>query len=180
MTESLNGIPRVDPTSKPTMMRRVAGRVLATPAGSAVHRRLIAPLDSRLMHLTDGRLHFGKGTMPLVLLRTTGAKTGVPREVPLAYFTDGDDVILVASNYGQAKHPSWYYNLLKDPSCTLFADGHSDRAGEFIARATEGADHDRLFALAERYSSNFHSYAVHTSGIRAIAVLRLSPVVSSP
>ena len=106
MTDLLNGIPRVDPTSKPPMMRRVVGRILATATGSAIHRTFMAPLDTRLMHLTGGRVHFAKGTIPLVLLRTTGARSGVARDVPLAYFTDDDDVILVASNYGQTKHPS--------------------------------------------------------------------------
>jgi deazaflavin-dependent oxidoreductase (nitroreductase family) len=175
MGDLLNGIPRVDPTSKPTMMRRAAGRILATTTGSAIHRMFIAPLDTRLMHLTGGRVHFAKGTMPLVLLRTTGARSGVERDVPLAYFTDGDDVILVASNYGQTKHPSWYYNLLKNPKCQLFADGRSDSGGSFIARPTDGAEHDRLFALVERYSSNFNWYAANTNGIRTIPVLRLTP-----
>jgi len=95
--------------------------------------------------------------------------------VTLAYFTDADDVILIASNYGQAKHPSWYYNLLKNPRCELFADGRNDSGGSFVARPTEGADHDRLFALMERYSPNFSNYAANTDGIRAIPVLRLTP-----
>ena len=175
MTDLLNGIPRVDPTSKPTMMRRVVGRILETATGSAIHRMFMAPLDTRLMHLTGGRVHFAKGTIPLVLLRTTGARSGVARDVPLAYFTDDDDVILVASNYGQTKQPSCYYNLLKNPKCQLFADGRSDSGGSFIARPTDGADHDRLFALIERYASNFHSYAANTNGIRTIPVLRLKP-----
>ena len=175
MGDLLNGIPRVDPTSKPTMMRRAVGRLLATKTGSAIHRKLMAPLDDRLMHLTRGRMHSAKGTIPLVLLRTTGAKSGVKREVPLAYFTDGDDVILVASNYGQAKHPSWYHNLMKTPECELFADGRTDSGGRFIARPTEGADHDRLYALVEQYSANFKNYAINTDGIRTIPVLRLTP-----
>jgi deazaflavin-dependent oxidoreductase (nitroreductase family) len=175
VTDLLNGIPRVDPTSEPPMMRRAVARVLATTPGSAIHRMFIAPLDTRLMHMTDGRFHLAKGTIPLVLLRTTGARSGVERVVPLAYFTDGDDVILIASNYGQAKHPSWYYNLLKTPNCQLFADGRSDSGGSFIARPTDGADHDRLFALGERYASNFTSYAENTNGVRTIPVLRLMP-----
>jgi deazaflavin-dependent oxidoreductase (nitroreductase family) len=175
MTDLLNGIPRVDPTSKPTMMRSAVARILATTTGSAIHRMFIAPLDTGLMHLTDGRVHLAKGTIPLVLLRTSGARSGVERDVPLAYCTDGDDVILVASNYGQAKHPSWYHNLLKNPKCQLFADGRRDSGGAFIARPTDGADHDRLFALAERYACNFTSYAANTNGIRTIPVLRLTP-----
>ncbi len=128
----LNGIPRVDPTSKPTVMRREVARILTTKGGTAFHRVLMAPLDRRLMQLTGGRVHLAKGTIPLVLLRTTGARSGVERDVPLTYFTDGDDVILVASNYGQANHPSWYHNLLKNPKCTLFADSRSGSGGSFI------------------------------------------------
>jgi deazaflavin-dependent oxidoreductase (nitroreductase family) len=135
----------------------------------------MAPLDGPLMRLTKGRLYSGKGTVPLVVLRSTGAKSGIPRDVPLGYFTDGDDVILIASNYGQAHHPSWYYNLLKNPHCELFAEGRTDQGGRFVARRTEGADHDRLFELAAGYASNFASYAVKTDGVRAINVFRLSP-----
>jgi deazaflavin-dependent oxidoreductase (nitroreductase family) len=175
MTDLLNGIPRVDPTSKPTMMRRSVARVLGTKLGAAIHRVLIAGLDARLMHMTDGRFHLAKGTIPLVLLRTKGARSGVERVVPLAYFTDGDDVILIASNYGQGKHPSWYYNLLKNPNCQLFADGRSDSGGSFVAYPTDGADRDRLFALGERYVSNYTSYAENTNGVRTIPVLRLMP-----
>jgi deazaflavin-dependent oxidoreductase (nitroreductase family) len=109
------------------------------------------------------------------MLCTTGAKSGARREVTLAYFTDGDDVILIASNYGQEKHPNWYYNVLKNPRCELFADGRTDSGGGFVARPTEGADHDRLYALMERFSTNFTKYATNTDGIRAIPVLRLTP-----
>ena len=157
------------------MMRRAVSRILATKVGSTIHRTFMAPLDTRLIHLTRGRIHLAKGTFPVVLLRTTGAKSGIQRDVTLVYFTDGDDVILIASNYGQVKHPSWYYNLLKNPRCELFADGRSDSGGSFVACSTEGADHDRLFALAERYFTNFTSYAANTDGIRTIPVLRLTP-----
>lgn len=156
-------------------MRRAVGRLLSTKPGSAIHRSIAAPLDAPLMRLSRGHFHFAKGTVPLVLLRTTGAKSGVQRDVPLGYFTDGDDVILIASNYGQAKHPSWYYNLLKHPKCQLFADGREDRGGSFIARPTQSEDHDRLFGLAEAYISNFKTYAENTNGIRSIPVLRLTP-----
>lgn len=156
-------------------MRRAVSRLLTTGLGSAIHRVVISPLDAPLMRLSRGRVHFAKGTIPLVLLRTTGARSGVQRDVPLGYFTDGDDVILIASNYGQAKHPGWYYNLLKHPKCELFANGRSDSSGSFVAHPTDGADHDRLFALAERYASNFATYAANTNGIRTIPVLRLTP-----
>lgn len=60
----------------------------------------------------------------LVGLRSTAAKSGAQRKVALA-FTDGDDVILIASNTGQAKNPNWYHNLLNYPECELLPDGTS-------------------------------------------------------
>ena len=126
------------------------------------------------MKVTRGRIRLNIA-VPIVVLASTGARSGERREIPLAYFTDGDDVILIASNYGQAHHPSWYYNLLKNPQCQLFPDGRTDGGGHFVARPTEGADHDRLFALAKGYASNFASYEVKTDGVRAINVFRLSP-----
>ena len=177
VTDLLNGIPRVDPTAEPPWTLRAVARILSTRPGSAVHRHVMAPLDGPLMRLTHGHVHFGKGTIPLVVLRSTGAKSGISRDVVLGYFTDGDDVVLIASNYGQARHPSWYYNLLKNPHCQLFSEGRTDHGGHFVARLTVGEDHDRLFALAEGYASNFASYAVKTEGVRAINVFRLSPHV---
>lgn len=174
MADLLNGIPRVDPTQRHTWIRRFAGRVLGTRGGSGFHRKVAAPIDAQLLRLTGGRVSSTFNMVPLVVLRTTGAKSGARRDVPLLYFTDGDDVILIASNYGQAKYPSWYYNLLKHPECELLTDGR-DRGGRFVARLTEGDDRDRLYALAEGYFANYASYATRTDGVRAIPVLRLTP-----
>ena len=103
MAELLNGIPRVDPTRRPHGWRRALLQVAATKPATALHQKLIAPIDGPLMRLTRGRVNLSLGAMPLMILRTTGAQSGMPRETPLAYFTDGDDVILMASNYGGTK-----------------------------------------------------------------------------
>lgn len=169
--ELLNGIPRVD-AKQPTAAQRVVGRLLAFKPVSAAHRVVAAPTDRLLMRVTRGRMSTALGAAPLVMLRSIGAKTGAARDVTLAYFTDGDDVILIASNYGQTKHPSWYHNLMKNPHCELFARG---RGGRFVARPTTGADHDRLFALAEHAYGNFRQYKANTDGLRDIPVLRLTP-----
>lgn len=59
---------------------------------------------------TRGRLKLS-ANLPMVVLTSVGARSGEHREVPLAYFTDGDDVVLIASNYGGTRHPAWYHNL---------------------------------------------------------------------
>ena len=83
----------------------------------------------------------GLSTAPLLC---TGAKSGQPRVLQLTYFHDGPDPILVASNYGGAKHPQWYHNLKAHPECE-FGDER------FVAtEVTDPDDYARLFGLAEQ------------------------------
>ncbi len=175
MADLLNGIPRVDPNSGPIGLRRLIARIPTTRLGAAIHRTLFAPVDARLMRMTGGRVSSVFGIVPLVVLRTTGARSGAQRETPVGYFTDGDDVILIATNYGRAEHPSWYHNLLKHPQCELLPDGVEGRAGRFVAHLSTGADRDRLFALAQRYSPNYTAYAEKIAGVRQLPVFRLAP-----
>ena len=172
MAELVNGIPRVDPTKGQTAWEKRVRRIVATKPGTAIHRVCIAPLDGPVMRLTRGRFDFAMGAMKLVVLRTTGAKSGEPREIPLGYFTDGDDVILMASSYGRTKHPGWYHNLIAHPQCELLAGGHWRK---FVGRETEGEDRARLYALAEGYYAGYTTYALKTDGVRTIPVMRLTP-----
>jgi len=57
--------------------------------------------------------------MPLLLLHTTGAKSGQPRLNPHAYITDGDRLIVVASKAGSPTHPDWYYNVVAHPEVSV-------------------------------------------------------------
>jgi deazaflavin-dependent oxidoreductase (nitroreductase family) len=112
------------------------------------------------------------GVIPVVLVSVRGARSGVRRTVPLLYFTDGEDVILIASSYGRAKFPAWYYNLKANPDVTLESMG---RSGSYVAHEVEGEDRDRLFELAKLVYTGYSEYERRTSGIRRIPVMRLSP-----
>jgi deazaflavin-dependent oxidoreductase (nitroreductase family) len=101
-----------------------------------------------------------------------GREVGHPARCALAIFRDGNDVVLLASNYDETKHPRWYYNLLKNPDCELSADGNG---GRFFVHPTEGADHDRWFPLAEGRHSGYGKYAANAKDARTIRVLRLTP-----
>ena len=171
-TDSISGIPRVDPRGHRAAWKRGFQRLVATKAGAAVHRAIAAPLDAPIMKATGGRVSLAVGVLPVVVLTSAGARSGRRREVPLVYFTDGDDVILTASNYGGSRHPGWYYNLLAHPECELHIGPHG---GPFVAHEVDGAERDRLFALAEDLNPGYASYARRTDGIRAIRMLRLTP-----
>jgi deazaflavin-dependent oxidoreductase (nitroreductase family) len=170
--DTIHGIPRVDPRARPSAWKRGMQRLVATRLGAAVHRMIAAPLDAPMMKATGGRVSLAMGVLPVVVLTSTGARSRQRRETPVSYFTDGDDVILMASNYGGARHPSWYHNLLAHPECELHI---GPRGGSFLARETEGAERDRLYALAVDLYRGYAKYGEQTDGIRTIRVLRLTP-----
>lgn len=67
-----------------------------------------------------GRIVTGRlAGRPVLLLTTTGARTGQPRTTPLRYITDGDDWVVFASNAGRPVRPGWYHNLIADPAATI-------------------------------------------------------------
>jgi len=170
---NINGIPYVDPRARTVSQRAWApiSSLFAYKPFAAVWRRFGAPLDPAIMKATGGRVRLSQGA-PVLVLTSTGARSGQQRETALAYFTDSDDVIVMASNYGGARHPNWYYNLLAHPECELHI---GRRGGRFVAREAEGADRDRLFALATNLLVASRKYAQRTDGVRTIPMLRLTP-----
>ena len=84
---------------------------------------------------------------PLLLITTIGAKSGQPRTTPVAYSTDEDHLVIIASAGGSPTHPDWYYNLMARPMVTVELGVET-----FAARATvvEGVAYDRLYAQHAR------------------------------
>jgi deazaflavin-dependent oxidoreductase (nitroreductase family) len=141
------------------------------PSGRAMAMKVAARVDPTLMRLSGGRVGMGL-MMPSVNVTTTGARSGRPRTVTLLYFTDGDDVILVASSFGREKHPAWYHNLKAHPEATLTARGGSGRYR--AEEVTEEAERARLFALADRVYAGYADYRAMTAAAgRSIPLLRL-------
>ena len=105
----------------------------------------------------------------VLILTTTGAKTGAPRETPLAYSTDGDRIVIVASKGGAPTHPAWYHNLVANPAVTVEVDG--DR---FVATATvvTGDERARLYDSHAETHPSFAEYPSKTGG-RVIPVIVL-------
>jgi deazaflavin-dependent oxidoreductase (nitroreductase family) len=95
---------------------------------------------------TAGRKLEGR---PLLLLNTTGVKTGKTRTNPMMYVRVGALLLVVASNNGAAKSPDWFRNLVADPHVTVEHDGEVFDA---TAEVPEGAERDELFAaVVEQY-----------------------------
>jgi deazaflavin-dependent oxidoreductase (nitroreductase family) len=82
------------------------------------------------------------GTTPLVLITTTGAKSGLPHTTPLNYTMDGDRVIVIASKAASPTHPDWYHNLVANPEVTVELGVEKFQARASIA---QGEERERLF-----------------------------------
>ncbi|MDT5204778.1 MAG: hypothetical protein QOD34_1414 [Mycobacterium sp.] len=176
--ENISGIPRADLQSRGPWRRRIfwwmGGPIFASKTGLAVWRKIAAPLEASLINASGGRLKLNPA-VPMVVLTSLGAKSGERRETPLAYFTDGDDVILIASNYGSTRHPGWYHNLRANPKCELHI---GPRGGSFVAKAVaDSADRDRLYGLAvDRLARVFALHDKRSGEARMIPVMRLTPI----
>jgi len=128
-------------------------------------------IDPFLMRTSGGRV---KTTLnaPTVLLTHTGAKSGKKRSTPLAYFTDGDDVVLIASAGGAHEHPAWYRNITANPEVELWTRGGG---GHYRAAEAEGEERTRLWDKATAFYPGFAKYQERASN-RVIPVVVCSPL----
>jgi deazaflavin-dependent oxidoreductase (nitroreductase family) len=91
-----------------------------TPVGQWMVKTFAARVDPTIYRLTGGRFTMsGPPTIPQLTLTTTGRKSGKARTVQLGYTEDGDDVLIVASNFGGTNHPAWSHNLDANPDAKI-------------------------------------------------------------
>jgi len=98
--------------------------------------------------------------MKLLLLASTGAKTGEQRVTPVAYTMDGDRYVIVASYGGSDVNPAWYHNLVAHPQATIEV---GDQKFPVSATLTTGAESDRLFAQHAKAYPQFNGYKLKTT-----------------
>lgn len=168
-----DGLPPVDPLAAANLPTRLLRRAFDVAPIARFLIWVAADLDPLLHSWTRGR--FGQFVpMPFASMTTTGARSGRPRTTTVIYFNDGDDVILIASNYGGRHHPAWYHNLKANPQAHLTRGG---RAGDYLAaEVTDEQQRERLFALGHHVYAGFAQYRVRTAQFgRRIPIMRLRP-----
>jgi deazaflavin-dependent oxidoreductase (nitroreductase family) len=109
--------------------------------------------------------------IPVLLLTTTGRKSGQPRTAPLLYIEDGDDIIVVASQGGRPGDPLWYKNLQANPNAEVQI---KRRKWKVKARTASPKERERLWPMLVEHYNDFASYATWTD--RLIPVVVLEPV----
>jgi len=100
-------------------------RLAASGPGSWLFSRLLHRIDRPVYKLTRGRHTFSSvfTGLPVVMLTTTGARSGVQRTVPVLGLPAPEGLVVLATNWGQARHPAWYHNLRADPRATVVVNG---------------------------------------------------------
>jgi deazaflavin-dependent oxidoreductase (nitroreductase family) len=118
-----------------------------------------------------GALHGAFEGVPLLLLTTTGARSGRTCTTPVNYTRTDTGYVVVASKSGSPRHPDWYHNLLARPAATIEVGHQTLRVR---ARVTAGAERQRLFDRHTAALPNFAVYQQRT--IRELPVLVLEPM----
>jgi deazaflavin-dependent oxidoreductase (nitroreductase family) len=143
-----------DPAKPRNAVQRAFRWIAKSRFGGWVALNVANKVDPYLMRASRGLLKIPSGT-PTVLLTHTGAKSGRKRTTPLVYFTDAGNVVLIASQTGKPRHPSWFHNLRANPEAELWAGG---RGGPYRAREAEGEERERLWRLATKLYPGYDDY----------------------
>lgn len=154
-------------------MQRALRRVAATGPGAWLFARVLHRIDRPVYRLTGGRHTFASilSGIPVVMLTTTGARSGKPRTVPVLGLPTDEGLVVIASNFGQHQHPAWYHNLRANPQGSVVVDGQSRR---FRAVEAEGKRRSWIWAEALRVYPGWAQYERWATN-RQIAVFVLDP-----
>lgn len=127
-------------------------------------------LHTPLYRISRGRIGGRWRGIPLLLLTTTGRKSGKARTWPLLYFRNRSRYVLIGSNWGQDHHPAWILNLRDNPEATIQV---RDRVIRVTAREATGDERELLWQGAVDAYGGYARYQQRTN--RQIAVVLLEP-----
>lgn len=105
---------------------------------------------------------------PLLLLHTTGAKSGKERINPLAYRADGDSFVIFASKAGAPTHPDWFHNVVANPAASIEVGTETIAVR---ARVADGDERERLWSAQKTDSPGFAEYEAKTTRQIPVVVL---------
>ena len=133
--------------------------------------KLILKVMVFLYNVSGGRIGGKMGKVPVLLLTTTGRKTGKQRTLPLIYIMDGSAYVITASAGGADKNPGWFFNIRSNPQATIQV---KDKHIKVMAEIAGQEKKSELWARLVEVAPNFAGYEKRTS--REIPMVILHPV----
>ncbi len=116
----------------------------------------------------DGKVTGVFAGAPVLLLTTTGARSGRKHTTPLVYQPDGDRIVVFGSKGGAPTHPAWYHNLVANPIVTVELPGETFEAK---AGTAEGAERERIWSAQKQIMPGFAEYEAKTDRQIPVVVL---------
>ena len=157
----------------PNLLRRGIQQVSSSRPGAWLLQRILHRMDKPLFKMSDGRMTASGllAGLPVVMLTTTGAKSGKARTMPLLGIPVGGDVAILGTNFGQQATPGWVYNLEADPTATI---AYRDKSVSVTARRATDGETDEVFELAAGVYPGYANYRDRVDH-RVIRVFVLEP-----
>jgi deazaflavin-dependent oxidoreductase (nitroreductase family) len=135
-------------------------------------KRIIPAVHLAVFRATNGRLSSKLAGQKMLLLTTTGRRTGKPRTVPLLYVDDGEAMVVIGSNWGGLRDPLWVRNLLANPDARVQIGPKKRRVTAHVA---SGPERDRLWQIVTSTYAAYNDYARRIGDAREIPLVVLTP-----
>lgn len=159
---------KIDPDSK---LAQATRKMATSGPFRKIAPKVLPPVDRAVHRLSKGKLSVSGAMVPSIVLTTTGSRSGLARQSPLACVPDDGGWYVVGSNFGQDTHPAWTGNLLADPAATLSDRGRSFPVTARLLTEQEKAEvWPKLVAVWPPYDD----YVELAAG-RSLRVFRLEP-----
>ncbi len=133
-------------------------------------RNLFRSFHIWLIQLSHGRLGTRFGGQKILLLHTTGRKTGKEHVTPVGFITREGDYYVIGSNWGKPNHAAWYHNLLNQPQASIEVGGESI---PITASEVQEDEYDEVWKMAVAQYAPYSRYKTMTS--RHIPIMQLKP-----
>lgn len=127
-------------------------------------------INAFLIKISNGKIGSKLGTQTILILHTTGRKSGQPRSIPIAYFFHEGKYLIVESNWGKNIHADWYFNLQKQPQASIEVNGRMIKVN---ANFAEGKEYARLWEYVTKKHAPYLEYQKMTERKIPIVVFEL-------
>jgi deazaflavin-dependent oxidoreductase (nitroreductase family) len=162
---------------KYNIVNSLVQRLASSVPGAWFLSRILHQLDGLFLRLSGGGASLTSilAGVPVVFVTTTGARSGLPRTVPLLCIRDGQSpasFALIATNWGQQHYPAWYFNLKANPHATCSING---QVGQYLAHEASDEEYGRYWQAA---TDTYFGYALYKQRItgRRVPIMVMNPL----